>query len=71
MSAGVFPKAMRHKKAALWLADHPGVDPVAFWLDQSDKLNRSSARAWRVVIICLSISFVAQVVGIVVRVMSL
>lgn len=67
MSAIELPKAMSRKKAQRWLAEHPGVDAYKFWTDQSDKHWAKSRKAFLVSIIALSVSVVAQIVGLIIR----
>jgi hypothetical protein len=69
-----FPKGMSHKRAVQWLAEHnphvPGTYEFHtyaydFWTDQRDKAWRK-AQAWLIVAgVFLTISLVAQIVGLV------
>ncbi len=64
------PKALSIKKAERWLAEHPEVNPVVFWTDQSEKGRRKAAKAMKVAFIFLGISLVFQIISLVLRIIA-
>lgn len=63
----VFPKALSTKKADDWLATHPGVDPIAFWLDQSAKNLKSSRRWLTAALVLIGVGIALQIIAAVAR----
>ncbi len=69
-SPSPFPKRMSVKKADRWLAEHPEVDRLAFWLDQSEKHGKASEKALKWAAILLVIGVVIQMASLALELLS-